>query len=810
MGVEHCKKRTFSDIHRVSSTVKPASTILSACRQNQGSGVEERGRGHAGQACHRSGVEPILAGILQSDLPGTQKEWPMATSNRPQFVEPVPTGRQVQNDYTAVHKSSPVSTGLCCQSGLARCVLPCSHTPWVVEVPEVRHGGQNVLFSCSPVRHSYGSSGVHTCLQCHRCFPPPTQHQHRHVFRRLADLSQGSSISSCRCEGVTALPIDTGYTAQSGEERPDPSSEVYLHRGGVLDGSVPGLAASGSCSQTPKSLKQTVQQQSVRGQRLSQPDRHVQFYDGVHPLRENALETSTMVPQRSILSKRRSGNQDNSARLVYPQGYDPMLEESSLAPSGGTNAPPNRSTDIGNRCLTPRLGRLSREVRGFRSVEQGRPILTHKRPGAESSPSVSSPVRSTSKEQGSVGVVGQCNSSPIHQQTGRHPLKTVQQHDCRNSDVVSEKGHKSSSKTHSRGTQCSSGRIVQERGRPQGVDPSLQGDRRDFQSVGDAPSRPVCKQAELQTSQLCLSVSRSGRVEHRRSVHAVDRVGGIRLSTRDSADKDTRENGGGTMRADSNRSPVASQELVPPAPELSHGTTSTTSSVENPVATTPIGGICRQRLPGEVQPTCLEVVLPALRSQGFSPRSARAIASSNRASSIRLYDSRWKIYSRWCEQRNQDPFQASVPLICSFLSYIKEERKLSVAALKGYRSAISSVIRSATSGGRDLSTDPSLRAYIRHHVIANPRPYAHRPPWDLGVVLHSLCKPPYEPMKDASQKQVTLKAVFLLSLALGRRRSYIHALLYGHPYTLFTNDGSSMSLRPCPAFVAKNEKTRLS
>lgn len=153
-----------------------------------------------------------------------------------------------------------------------------------------------------------------------------------------------------------------------------------------------------------------------------------------------------------------------------------------------------------------------------------------------------------------------------------------------------------------------------------------------------------------------------------------------------------------------------------------------------------------------------------------------------------------------------DPFHAPIPKITSFLSWVLEERKLSVDALRGYRSTISSVIKSATCGSRDLSVDASLRAYIRHHMLANPRPFKHRPPWDLSVVLHALGKPPYEPLKDASLKSVTLKAVFLLSLALGRRRSYVHALMHGSPYTEFAKDGTKVSLRPSVAFVAKNER----
>ena len=48
--------------------------------------------------------------------------------------------------------------------------------------------------------------------------------------------------------------------------------------------------------------------------------------------------------------------------------------------------------------------------------------------------------------------------------------------------------------------------------------------------------------------------------------------------------------------------------------------------------------------------------------------------------------------------------------------------------------------------------------------------------WSLPVVLEALAKPPFEPLAEASLKDVTVKTVFLMAIALGQRRSALHAL----------------------------------
>ena len=80
------------------------------------------------------------------------------------------------------------------------------------------------------------------------------------------------------------------------------------------------------------------------------------------------------------------------------------------------------------------------------------------------------------------------------------------------------------------------------------------------------------------------------------------------------------------------------------------------------------------------------------------------------------------------------------------------------------------------------------------------------PTWYLSLVLHQLTKAPFEPMRKASLKHLTLKTVFLLALGSGKRRSEIHAWLYKN--IRHQENWTRVSLYPSPSFLSKNQLAR--
>ena len=75
------------------------------------------------------------------------------------------------------------------------------------------------------------------------------------------------------------------------------------------------------------------------------------------------------------------------------------------------------------------------------------------------------------------------------------------------------------------------------------------------------------------------------------------------------------------------------------------------------------------------------------------------------------------------------------------------------------------------------------------------------------MVLQALAKPPFEPLAEASLKDVTVKTVFLMAIALGQRRSALHALSTAPGHVRWERTG--VRLIPNPSYIAMNQTASL-
>ena len=88
--------------------------------------------------------------------------------------------------------------------------------------------------------------------------------------------------------------------------------------------------------------------------------------------------------------------------------------------------------------------------------------------------------------------------------------------------------------------------------------------------------------------------------------------------------------------------------------------------------------------------------------------------------------------------------------------------------------------------------------------LQRPRVTPFLPQWDLGIVLEVPSKP-YEPLRGASFKHLTLKTVFLLAMASAGRRSELQALRFDQNYIQFKSKRAGITLYFSPEFMRKNQ-----
>ena len=150
---------------------------------------------------------------------------------------------------------------------------------------------------------------------------------------------------------------------------------------------------------------------------------------------------------------------------------------------------------------------------------------------------------------------------------------------------------------------------------------------------------------------------------------------------------------------------------------------------------------------------------------------------------------------------NQVDFRAPpVKSVADFLMYLFEDRKLQPSTIDGYRSAIADKLGNST---LNISKDENLTRLLDSFHRDRPKGRRGIPSWNLSLVLHQPTKAPFEPIKEASLKYLTFKAVFLLALGSGKHRSEIHA--WQHRNIRHQSDWSKVSLYPSPSFLSKNQ-----
>lgn len=145
------------------------------------------------------------------------------------------------------------------------------------------------------------------------------------------------------------------------------------------------------------------------------------------------------------------------------------------------------------------------------------------------------------------------------------------------------------------------------------------------------------------------------------------------------------------------------------------------------------------------------------------PANVVATIQSARARSTRsLYDRKWRVFEKWCEERDVIPFQCSVALVLCFLQDMLEADR-AFSTIKVYVAAISAC--HIGFGGKPVGQHPLVCRFMKGARRLRPVVRSVVPTWDLEVVLDALSKSPFEPLESVDLKILSLKTVLLLALA---------------------------------------------
>ena len=452
------------------------------------------------------------------------------------------------------------------------------------------------------------------------------------------------------------------------------------------------------------------------------------------------------------------------------------------------------------RLMVRRLGRglgssFGRE-RYFRPLVSRRTGTVHQRQGALGRRKSSVVLRSADPGLLCRRVCGQFHHDNLSPQSGGNKISAAECHSSANSALGGVASCGSSSTVNHGSTQRAGGFSVSSQPdlgfRMDPQDRGISGPEEEVAGV----HRPLCHFTQSPMLSIFFTIPRSERLGYGCSAPELEWVAGVYLSSLVTRSGSPQEAPVVLWSSPDTRSSVlASTALVPGSAGSGGGRSGGSASVSGPSLSAPLSSASSGGV--RAVTSCLETIQQFAQAKGFSKHVAKQSALARRSSSRAGYQARWSIYRQWCHGKGHSVSRPSLHKIADFLFWLRRSKKLSISAVLGYRSMLSAVFRTVLS---EISTSPVIHDLLRCFKVEAPCRAIRPPTWDLLKVLTYLRSSVFEPLSNASLRDLTRKTLFLVALATTKRVGELQAL---SRFVSFSFSVAGVSY--VPEFLAKTE-----
>ncbi|KAI2662393.1 hypothetical protein H4Q32_001228 [Labeo rohita] len=385
----------------------------------------------------------------------------------------------------------------------------------------------------------------------------------------------------------------------------------------------------------------------------------------------------------------------------------------------------------------------------------------------------------------------------LYQPPGRSAVAPLIQAGAPDPCVVPGQTPLSSSSSHSWAFECGSRHPVETGAEARGMDASPRGGGADMGDLWASPIRSLCHEGECTMSPLVLSSSSSSPGAGCYGTDVAE-ASSVCLSPDCSAPRSSGESTPGRGQPTIS-SPVLAGPSMVLGPDISPQRLSMGDSRQEGSPLTSRG---HHSAPpsGVVEAVGVAPEGAQLIDSGLSTEVVETILQSRAPSTRRLYALKWKLFTSWCEERQQDPVNCPVGTVLEFLQ-ARFSTGLAHSTLKVYVAAISAY--HALLDGVSVGKNPLVIRFLRGVLRLRPPTRPRVPTWDLTVVLEALCKPPFEPLEEIPIRFLTIKTVLLLALTSLKRVGDLQALSVAPSHLEFSPGNINAFLYPRPGYVPK-------
>ena len=670
----------------------------------------------------------------------------------------------------------------------------------VEEIPSyctfVVHG---ILFYRTAFRPEYCSAGFHKDSHGSSFILAPEGYTCSHIPRRLATSGPGSFGFEGTDPSDSEVSRDARILGKRGEIQTDSVTRVPVPGSPVRHQPLSGSPGRPPCGedryvrQKCKSGIEAVAQNPHEDDRASELNCRLRA-----PGSSKSSPRSTLAPSPVVSTGRRIRRP--FARYSRSRPRSAELDGSGVASSRCASSEPGTDSVSPNGRITVRMGSPSRTPSGVRQMVSSGESRTYQCSRNESYPESAPVLHEQSARSGGSPLNRQRHLCLLSAEAGGDEVSALIGPDRRGLSFPGPGKDNSRRQTHSFTKECSSRLPFSSGSPPHGVVSGRESLLESTRSGSTAERRPLRHLHEQSVASIRQSVPGPVRGGSGRPVDPLGFSGSpIRLSSMEDAPICSGKDQKGSRPAGSgDRSKVAPATLDYRLAAAVSDKCTVASAYTQSVVSRPI---CTPQAP-RVPPTRVDAIGDAITSLGFARHIADRVASGGRTSTQAVYDAKWKIYTDWCIPRQIDPVSSTGPQLAEFFTELFVVKGLAFSTLRGYKASILSVLESTN----PLPTNHLDVLTKLFRTFSAERPVIPRamPVWDLGLVLQGLKRFPFEPISHSDTRFLSLKTLFLLTLASGARRGEVRALI--RTGITYTDRKEEVLVYPDPKFIPKTRR----
>ena len=717
----------------------------------------------------------------------------LAAGNRPFSIKSQGVKDTIQDGDYPVHSVVSPQRGLDGLHRPQRCISPGSNPPGFQEVSEV-HGLQQGLSIQGPLLWPvHGSAGLHPGHGSGFGHFTYFRHPSSAVSGRLADSGvlprAGSPVFE---DSASALQL-SGDCRQLGEVTAGSDSENLLPGSPVGLYQFQGFSSPETCRQATLNWRHV---SILRGAACKILVGVARSSFLTNPAHSGGTAADAVVSVCTSSSLGSEGSRCSGSVVSGDRAGPPLVVKSRMPRAGCLPSASVSPARLVVRRLGCRLGSSPRRPGRFRPLVAGRGSRLHQPAGA-SSHLLCAPAFSTSGSQHLGGrVCGQHDCSGLPEESGRYQVGSLEPDSPRSPPVDGAPLCVAPSSIYY-GPQQRLGRLPVSAKSNSRL--RMDAENACVPSTSAAVAggdRSFCNISKLPLHTIFFSLPRSQFDRDRCASPTVEWVAGVCLSSL-CADSSGAKEAPLVLwgSADNHSSLLAPEAVVSGTLGVSGGRSSDSASGQGSVEPASLSSTASGSV--KASSSCMETIQRFVKSCGFSRHVAKQTALARKPSSRAGYQAKWLVYRRWRTTEGHSISRPSLPKIADFLFWLRRSRKFSVSAVMGYRSMLSAVFRSVLP---EISTSAVLHDLLRSFRVEAPIRSVIPPAWNLLAVLEFLKSPIFEPLRQASLRDLTRKTLFLIALALAKRVSEMQALSRTVDFS-----SSTAAVAYVPEFLAKTE-----